>query len=113
VNARQLGLHFSKHGADFGATDARTYEQLADIFLMGALRGNARECRRTGGDVVRFDPASNEYGVIDAAGTVRTFFKPVPCSEVAASVRVATRQSGKCHGSVDNLSYFLSDCLKY
>jgi hypothetical protein len=113
VNARQLGMHFGKHGSEFGATSPQEYEQLADMFLVGALRANVQECRRTGGDVVRFDPASDEYGVIDRTGIVRTYFKPVPCSTLSASVRVAARQSGKCHGSADNVSYFYSECSKY
>lgn len=113
VNARQLGLHFGKHGAEFGAGSPQEYEQLADIFLVGALRASVHECRRAGGDVVRFDPASDEYGVVDGAGVIRTYFKPVPCSTLAASVRVAARQSGKCHSSADNLSYFYLECSKY
>jgi hypothetical protein len=63
--------------------------------------------------VIRFDPISDEYGVVDRTGTVRTYFKPVPCSVLNASVRVATRQAGKCHSSTDNLSYFNTECLKH
>ena len=113
VNARQLGLHFAKHGADFGVKTAGEYEILADMFLSGPLSVPVQECRRAAGDVVRFDPMSDEYGVIDSTGIVRTYFKPVPCGTLNASVRVAAKKAGKCHGSVDNKSYFNAECAKY
>ena len=113
MNSRQLGMHFSKHGSEFGAADAGDYEQRADAFLTGVRPAHVQECRRSGGDVIRFDPMSDEYGVIDSTGTVRTYFRPVPCATLNPSLRAAAQRAGQCHGAPDNLTYFRNECLKY
>jgi filamentous hemagglutinin len=45
---------------------------------------------------VRFDPATDEFGVLSAAGEVRTYFRPVP---------------GVTHKQSTNLEYFNVSCL--
>jgi pyocin large subunit-like protein len=45
---------------------------------------------RANGDVVRFDPASNAFGVMDKTGAPRTFYVPDPTK----------------HGYPTNLDYF-------
>jgi pyocin large subunit-like protein len=112
-NTRSLGRHFSAHGSDFGALDASDYEQQADGFLGSAPAAGVLECIRSGGDKVRYDPRSEAYGVIDSTGTIRTFFKPVPCAHLSAIKRVAEKAAGRCHGQADNLGYFTSECAKW
>jgi hypothetical protein len=45
---------------------------------------------RSNGDVVRYHPGSNTFGVMDANGAPRTFFRPDPA----------------VHGHATNLDYF-------
>jgi pyocin large subunit-like protein len=45
---------------------------------------------RTNGDVVRYDPGNNLFGVMDATGAPKTYFRPDPAS----------------HGYSTNLDYF-------
>jgi filamentous hemagglutinin len=49
ANSQERADHFHKHGADFGAKNAKDYEAKADAFLLGRK-----------------------------AGEVRTYFRPVP-----------------------------------
>jgi pyocin large subunit-like protein len=48
------------------------------------------EKTRTNGDIVRFNPVTNEFGVARADGVIRTYFKPDPA----------------VHGFPTNLDYF-------
>jgi len=111
-SAEQLRLHFRKHGGDFGASNAINYEQMADSFLGGNRQEGVHECVRLCGARLRYDPSSEEYGVLDAQATIRTYFKPVPCSQVPFHEREATRQSGRCHIYASNLIYFKLECQK-
>jgi len=63
----------------------REYERLADSFMTGPLREGALECTRDG-DLVRFDPRTNEFGVLSADGHVETFMvlRPLPSSRQTA-----------------------------
>jgi RHS repeat-associated protein len=85
-----LQSHFEDHGSDFGATTAAEYAQQADTFLNGPLESGALEKIRPNGDIVRYNPASEEFGVATADGTIRTYFKPDPA----------------IHGLPSNLDYF-------
>lgn len=113
LNTRQLNRHFAQHGADFGASNAKEYEEFADGFLGGTLPAGIHECKRTQGDRIRYDPQSQAYGVLDGHGVIRTYFKPVPCSSVAAQLLQALRQAGKCHGYANNFLYFEAECKKW
>ncbi len=75
-----LERHFVRHGHEFHAASADEYERLAEAFMMEQLRAGALECRRTNGDLVRFDPRTNEFGVLSAAGHIATFMivQPLP-----------------------------------
>lgn len=111
LNHRQRARHFTEHGGDFGAADADAYEQLADSFLGGtAPSGGVRECTRKMGDKVRYDPATYAYGVLDANGVIRTFYKPIPCANLPSSVRESFRRSGRCHPYASNSLYFEAEC---
>jgi pyocin large subunit-like protein len=112
-NTRLLHRHFSAHGADFNASNAQEYEQQADEFLGSQLRDGAFEHIRSGGDLLRYDPASKAFGVMDAAGVIRTYFRPVPCSSLSPTQRAVEQAAGRCHGQPDNLAYFRLECTRW
>jgi len=113
VNHRQRNRKFSKHGAEFGASNAEEYERFADEFLSGSMASGVQECARKQGDKVRYDPQSEAYGVLDSAGIIRTYYKPVPCSSIRDPLtRAAARQAGMCHRHATNLLYFQWECRR-
>ena len=59
LNARQRNRKFSKHGAEFGASNAEEYERSADAFLGSAVLAGVHECARKEGDRVRYDPQTD------------------------------------------------------
>ncbi len=81
--------HFQKHGADFGAKNATEYVEKAHAFLHNPPQGVLTK-NRPNGDVVRYDPGTNTFGVMDKSGAPRTFYKPDPAQ----------------HGHPSNLDYF-------
>jgi hypothetical protein len=82
--------HYTRHGADFGATSAAQYEGMADTFLNGPRGTGVLEKVRANGDIVRYDPATQAFGVVKPDGTIRTYYKPDPA----------------VHGYANNLDYF-------
>lgn len=87
--AQNAYRHFKDHGADFGAENAVDYVRQAHQFLQNPPAGTLTRTRANG-DVVRFDPATDSFGVMDSAGAPRTFYKPDPA----------------VHGYPTNLDYF-------
>lgn len=81
--------HFKDHGADFGAKNAADYVRKAQDFLQNPSAGVLSKTRANG-DVVRFDPTTNAFGVMDKTGAPRTFYVPDPAK----------------HGYPTNLDYF-------
>jgi filamentous hemagglutinin len=73
LNARQRNRHFAEHGADFGASNAIDYEASADLFLGGTVPSGVHECTRKQGDKLRYDPKTQNYGVIGSNDVIRTF----------------------------------------
>ena len=111
MNHRQRDRKFAKHGAEFGASNSEEYERLADEFLGGIVPDGIHEHTRPAGDRLRYDPQSEAFGVLDASGIIRTFFRPVPCSSIAdPRARALAVASGLCHGHSNNLLYFQSEC---
>jgi pyocin large subunit-like protein len=110
----ELSRHFTKHASKFAnlQTEADYFNQ-ADVFLGQPKPSHVRECQRKKGDVLRFDPNTNEYGVLSAGGVIRTYFSPVPCLQVPATIRQAVKLAGECHVHPDNLRYFLAECSKH
>jgi len=90
-NAR-LNDHFSRHGSDFGATTLQIYEQQAIDFLSGAPDANELQLQRTNGDYIRFNPTTDEFGIVTQNGIIRTYYIPDPA----------------IHGYPTNLDYFLA-----
>ena len=112
VNARQMNLHYLAHGADFGAANAIEYERMADAFWAVPKPAHVHECMRKSGDIVRYDPHTAAYSVVDAKGVIRTFFKPVPCVALPTGERTTARRSGRCHDHPNNLVYFQTECKR-
>jgi len=113
LNQRQRDRKFTKHGAEFGASNAEEYKELADVFLSGSVLRGVHEHARLGGDRLRYDPKTESFGVLDASGIIRTFFKPIPCSSIADLLaRAIAINSGTCHGHATNLLYFQSECRR-
>jgi pyocin large subunit-like protein len=93
----ERGDHFDKHGREFGVLDPVEYESMADIFLGGAKPSSTLECRRTSnGDLIRYDPLRNWFGVLGSDNSIRTFFMPVQSK----------------HRKPTHLKYFHAECLK-
>lgn len=82
--------HFTKHSSEFGFKTATAYERQASNFLSGKARRGVLEGTRKSGDIVRYNPKTNEFGVLSKDGNIRTYFKP------------DTAQ----HGLKTNLDYF-------
>jgi len=112
-NAIQRNRHFQEHGADFSAASAEHYEQLADAFLAGSKPAHVEECTRSKGDVIRYNPRTQEFGIVSKSGVIRSYFKPVPCIAVPMHIRAATRLAGRCHKEGDNFTYFKVTCLQH
>jgi filamentous hemagglutinin len=57
--------------------------RLADAFMTGPLREGALECTNAKGHVVRFDPRTEEFGVLGKDGKVLTFMvvRPLPSAQ--------------------------------
>jgi len=102
--------HFQWHGADFAVGSKEEYENLADTFLGGPKAPTAEECNRLGGDVVRYDPMTEEFGVLGTDGVIRTYYKPVPCHTLPPAKRVRPDGRKNCHGLRTNREYFKRTC---
>jgi len=72
----RLEEHYSKHGREFGQVGIEEYLRLAQALRDAQVGGDIEEIRRDNGDVARFDRASGAFGVFEADGTIRTFFRP-------------------------------------
>lgn len=92
----KLPDHAKRHKADFGASSESAYEAKADAFLGVPLPCGIIESERCrNGDLVRYDPLTNTFGVMDAAGHILTFYKPSPSRHLMPS----------------NAEYFISECV--
>lgn len=80
ANQSLLIWHCNKHGFQFGTNNPRHYERLAIRFFQVDLADtpNLLECCNEDGDVVRFNPVTDEFGVMQVNGIIRTYFKPIP-----------------------------------
>ena len=86
--------HFDRHGAEVGAASPEEYQWKADTFLGRPLEPPIRECKRNNGDRVRFDPRTDEFGILSAHDVIRTYFTPKP----------------RASGRRGKLQYFLRQC---
>lgn len=93
ADTRRAFEHYSKHvkgieirprgqyklkvgGADMPEfTGFAEYRAAARQFMSGSQRGTLEGTRRDG-DLVRFDPATGQFGLRSPRGVIRTFFRP-------------------------------------
>jgi hypothetical protein len=76
--SRNATRHFRSHGADFpDVTTVEEYVNKAWAFLHDPPAGTLW-LRRTNGDIVRYQPSTNTFGILDAGGIPRSFYKPDP-----------------------------------
>ena len=66
--------HFSKHGSEFGAITFAQYVSLADSFLGSPKDAEVLEGVRSDGSIVRYNPRTNEFGVMTSDKTIKTYF---------------------------------------
>jgi filamentous hemagglutinin len=66
------------------------YQSKADTYLTGQRAQGVLEKVRANGDIVRYNPATEEFGVVTKDGVIRTYYKPNPA----------------IHGEPTNLDYF-------
>jgi len=95
-SGRELGSaanalkHWKNHGAEFPwLNNAKEYVEESARFLRSPPPGTLTKVRANG-DVVRYDPTTNTFGVLDKDGSPRTMFKPDPAK----------------HGYPSNMEYF-------
>ncbi|GAB2580294.1 hypothetical protein GCM10027190_32380 [Spirosoma areae] len=68
--------HFKKHGAEFPEFyNAKQYVEGAKNFLHNSPTGTLMKTR-TNGDILKYHPVTNTFGVMDASGVLRTMFRP-------------------------------------
>ena len=77
-NRYLLERHFVRHGEEFGSKTADEYEKQAELFMTGLLREGVLECYRRNGARVRFDPATDNFGIVTPGGNLLTFMKATP-----------------------------------
>lgn len=108
----QKNSHFQKHASEFGVATVDEYLNSADTFLGGVKPAHVLECRRKkGGDVVRFDPITEDFGILGGiSGSILTYYRPIPCHKVPVAQRRIAQLSRRCHPEIDNLEYFRSVC---
>lgn len=97
--------HYADHGHQFGATTAQEYEEMADNFMTRPIIPPMREHLRANGMRVRYDPSTDEFGVLYTWGYVATYFKPIPAPNIPVNQR--TREM---HGYRTNMQYFTAQC---
>jgi RHS repeat-associated protein len=88
--------HFIKHGAKFGSKTAAAYERSAGAFLAGKPGKGVMQGVRSNGDIVRYNPKTNEFAVRTKDGAIRTYFKPDPA----------------IHKQKSNLDYFRKEAAR-
>lgn len=68
--------HWKKHGNEFPELqNAKQYAEQAKDFLNNPPKGTLTKTRPNG-DVLRYDPKTNTFGVQNADGAPKTMFRP-------------------------------------
>ena len=100
--------HYGDHAKDFGAANDIQYERMADVFLGSPAPVGAFECYRPGGDLIRYDPTTNELGILAPTGIIHSYYKPKFCKH-ATAIEIARR---KCHRRKTHLEYVKRLCTQ-
>jgi len=73
----ELGNHHAKHGSEWlGGISEAEYLARARQLLGSSPESGVQGFSRANGDIVRYNSAANEFGVVTAGGRIRTFFRP-------------------------------------
>ena len=78
TSSNDLTNHFLKHGSEFGYTSEADYLNGAQNFVATKGTKGVLVKVRTNGDVVIYNPTTNEFAVTRSDGTIKTYFKPDP-----------------------------------
>ena len=76
---------------EFAAKTADEYEKMAEKFMYDALPSGVKECRRSDGGIVRFDPATAAFGTMSKERRIYTYMivlPPYPDGKTAESYYV-------------------------
>lgn len=97
ISDSELTDHFDKHWREFGnpSLDEDGYLAMADQFLGEGRCGTIVTVRCRGGDTIRYDPKTQEFGILSAERYIRTYYLPDPAK----------------HRKGSNYEYFLIRCL--
>ncbi|QIS15365.1 RHS repeat-associated core domain-containing protein [Nocardia arthritidis] len=77
-NVENAFQHWKKHGSEFPEiTNSKQYVEKATSFLNNPGTDVLSKVRPNG-DIVRFNPLTNEFGVVTRDGVPRTYYKPNP-----------------------------------
>lgn len=76
ASSKLLNSHFKKHNGEFNQpfTSIQDYAQAAMHFMTGPLPTGVLEKINTKGDIVRYNPNTDEFGVLSNTGRIRTYF---------------------------------------
>lgn len=86
TSAQNALRQFGDHGAEFpDIANATEYVAKAQDFLRTPPGGTLTRVRPNNGDVVRYHPGSNTFGVMNANGAPRSLFRPDPAEHGYAS----------------------------
>ena len=78
LDKNRLMDHFKRHGSGVGAKNAAEYEQMANRFLSGKTPPSVLEKVRVNSNIIRYNPSTEEFGVVTKTGRVKTYYKPDP-----------------------------------
>ena len=74
-NQDLLDFHYDKHGSEFGNISKEQYLQGANE-LINSTSDDILTKTRANGDIIYYNPRTNEFAVRSADGYIRTYFKP-------------------------------------
>lgn len=82
ASPKLLGEHFHDHRLEFGFSTKMEYQNAASNFMSkqpteSTITGwRDSEWGARMGDFVRYDRATNEFGIMSKNGNIRTYYKP-------------------------------------
>ncbi len=71
----QLNSHYGLHGSDVGASSPEDYVNKAKDFMNGSPNSDEIQILRSNGQYVRWNFKTGEFGIINANGTLNTYYK--------------------------------------
>jgi RHS repeat-associated protein len=75
-SGKELIRHAADHAHEFGVSEHAAYDKLAtDLFSRLVGNGLMEKVRSTNGDIIRWDPTTNAFGVMRSDGYMRSLFR--------------------------------------